>query len=129
MKETLRLDMAVSHIDSSHKCRIYSYVSSSFGTQFLFLRLDTPVTWLCKKCFSWTLPVQIVYIGIMSSVTNSGTNWYYCAAPGWTSDDRKRGRYVHMRNVQLYASPSKKKAPSERKKVAWTSFKKSSRQS
>lgn len=29
----------------------------------------------------------------MSSVTNSGTNYYYCAAPGCTSDYRKRGRY------------------------------------
>lgn len=52
----------------------------------------------------------------MSSVTSSGTNWYYCVAPGSTSDDRKRGKCGYMQNVQFHAFPSKKKAPSERKK-------------
>lgn len=50
----------------------------------------------------------------MSSVTNSGTNWYYCA-PG-TSEERKRGKYEYMQNVQFYAFPPKKKSSSERRK-------------
>lgn len=37
------------------------------------------------------------------------------SSSGWTSDDRKRGRYEYAQNVQLYAFPSKKKTPSERK--------------
>lgn len=54
----------------------------------------------------------------MSSVTNSGTNWYNCA-PG-TSEERKRERYEYMQNVQFYGFPPKKKAPSDRRK--WLEF-------
>ncbi|XP_056002983.1 uncharacterized protein LOC130049438 [Ostrea edulis] len=52
----------------------------------------------------------------MSSVTNTATNWYFCAAPGCSSDDRKKGRYGYMQDVQFFAFPSKKKAPIDRRK-------------
>ena len=45
-----------------------------------------------------------------------GPKSYHCATPGCTSDDRKRGRYGYMSDVQFFPFPTKKKAPSERKK-------------
>ncbi|KAK3087228.1 hypothetical protein FSP39_003338 [Pinctada imbricata] len=52
----------------------------------------------------------------MSSVANPGQKSYFCAAPGCSSDDRKRGRYGYMAGVQFFAFPTQKKAPNARKK-------------
>ena len=40
----------------------------------------------------------------MSSVTNPGTCWYFCATPKCTSDNRKNGKYRDMQNVQFHVN-------------------------
>ena len=52
----------------------------------------------------------------MATVQKTGRGWYYCSAPGCTSDDRKRGRYGYMASVEFFPFPSKLKAPTQHRK-------------
>lgn len=36
------------------------------------------------------------------------TKWYFCAAEGCSSDDRKRGKYGYMKNIEFFPFPTKK---------------------
>lgn len=43
------------------------------------------------------------------------TKWYFCAAEGCSSDDRKRGKYGYMKNIEFFPFPTKKNEPKLRK--------------
>jgi len=45
---------------------------------------------------------------------------YWCVAEGCNSDDRKRGKYGYMADVEFFPFPTEKKAPKIRKK--WLDF-------
>ena len=79
-----------------------SHISSLSGTLHLFCRsLDIP------KMFLMTTPGILPGTSSqlsMSSVTNPGTCWYFCATPEYTSDNSKKGKYSYMQNVQFHAN-------------------------
>ena len=84
-----------------------NYVSSSAGASYLFC-VWSPVTWHSQNVPHDNFRLIICIQRNMSSVSNPGTCWYFCASTGYTSDSRRRMKYGCMPNVQFYANSRKR---------------------
>ena len=54
-----------------------------------------------QKCSSTLIPSR--QLMSLSSVTNPGLYWYFCATPDCTSDNRKNGKYSYTQIVLFHA--------------------------